>query len=159
MHRYVIVGAAIVFALNCSKFTDGAVDLASCIGNGARQMSSAVNATSRVTCAVRDHRVVTAVLSPTALLSESQVASLRDLNVPADAIYYSGPDSPSIGHQVGFGPVNIYDSNYKDNRKYSTSSALGSKVLIKRVMGKTADHFTVVMQRRSFGGVDVIDLQ
>lgn len=147
------------FAVSCSGFTDGAVDLAGCIGHGARQMSADPNATSRVSCAVRDHRVVTAILSPTPLLGDTQVANLRQMNVPTDAIYYNGPDSPSIGHQEGFGPVNVYDAHYKDNRKYSTSTAFGSEVVIKRLMAKTADHFIVVMQRRSDGGADVIDLQ
>src|SRR5215218_4791365 len=145
--RYLIVLAGLAFAANCSKFTDGAVDLAGCIGKGAREMPGDLNATSRVSCTVRDHRMVTAILSPTDFLSDIQIANLRQMNVPADAIYYTGPDSPAVRHQVGFGPVNVYDAHYHDNRKYSTSTAFGSKVLINRLMAKTADHFTVVMQR------------
>jgi hypothetical protein len=122
-------------------------------------MSSDPNATSQVSCDVRSHRVVTAILSPSDSLSSLEIADLRKANVPADAIFYRGPDSPSVGHQVGFGPVNVYDAFYTNNRKYSTSSAFRSNVRIKSVMAKTADHFTVVLQRRSDGAAEVVALR
>jgi hypothetical protein len=156
---YVILYGALLFNMSCSILTDGAVDLAKCIGGGARRMSSDPDATSKVSCDVRSHRVVTAILSPGDSLSDMDVAELRKMNVPADAIYYSGPDRPSVGHQVGFGPVNVYDAHYANNRKYSTSSAFQSKVRIGRVMGRTANHFTVVLQRRSDGVAEVVELR
>lgn len=157
--RYVILLGALTFSTSCAILTDGAVDLAKCIGSGARRMSSDPNSTSQVNCDVRSHRVVTAILSPRDSLSSVEIGNLRKMNVPADAIYYTGPDRPSVGHQVGFGLVNVYDAYYTNNRKYSTSSAFGSAVRIKSVMAKTASHFTVVLQRRSDGEAEVVELR
>lgn len=122
-------------------------------------MSNDPEATSEVSCAVRGHRAVTAILSPVDSLSDTQIARLRQIGVPTDAIYYRGPDSVSLGHQVGLGAVNVYDPHLGDNRKHSTSTAFGSKVLVGSLMAKTADHFIVVLRRRSDGKAEVIDLR
>ena len=152
--------AALGLAAGCSVFTDGAVDLARCIGRGVDDMPHNANATSQVVCPVRGHRPVTAILYPgRGLPSDSEVATLRQMGVPTDALFYSGPDTPSVDHLVGLGPVNVYDAHYTDNRKYSTSSAFGSNVRISTLMAKTADRFTVLLRRQDDSVVQVVGLR
>jgi hypothetical protein len=155
--RTVIV-AALALAAGCSVFTDGAVDLAGCIGKGVDEMSRNVNATSQVICPVRANRPVTAILYPGGggVPSERQVTALRQMGVPTDALYYSGPDAPSVGHLVGLGQVNVYDGHYTDNRKYSMS---GTNARIRNLTAKTADRFTVLLRRQADGVVEVVGLR
>ncbi|MGK2963830.1 MAG: hypothetical protein ACSLFK_17040 [Gemmatimonadaceae bacterium] len=144
----------------CSFLSDAAVDLATCIRKGADDMSSRSVTTSQVICSVRSKRTVTVILTPsTRELSESDVSVLRQMGVPEEAIYYNGPDSPSTGQRVGLGPVNVYDPHFADNRKYSSSSAIGSQTKIATLMSKTGDHFRVSLHRRSDGTVEVVGLR
>ena len=158
---HTVIVAALALAAGCSVFTDGAVDLAGCIGKRVDEMPRNVNATSQVICPVRAHRSVTAILYPGrgSAPSDSEVTALRQMGVSTDALYYSGPDAPSRGHLIGFGAVNVYDGRYTDNRKYSTSSAFGSNVRIRQVMAKTADQFTVLLRRQPDGVVEVVGLR
>jgi hypothetical protein len=160
MKNIVIVGG-LGFVAGCSAFTDGAVDLARCIGKGADKISRSADATSQVNCPVRANRRVTAILHPglSGVPTDSEVTALGKMGVPPDALYYSGPDAPSVGHLVGLGAVNVYDGHYTDNRKYSTSSAFGSKVRIRILMAKTADQFTVLLRRQSDSVVEVVGLR
>jgi hypothetical protein len=142
--------AALGLAAGCSIFSDGAVDLARCIGNGADEMSRNALSTSQVVCSVRANRPVTAILYPSLdLPSESEVTALRQMGVPSDALY----------HLMGLGPVNVYDGHYTDNRKYSASPSFGSNVRIRKFMAKTADKFTVTLLRQADGGVEVVSLR
>jgi len=144
----------------CSALSDAAVDLTGCIGKGARALSESTQTTLQIVCSVRAHRSVTAILTPrSGLPSDSAVAALRQMGVPEDAFYYSGPDVPSRGTLVGLGPVNVYDGHYTDNRKYSTSSAFGADVRIRSLMAKTGDQFTVLLSRETGGVVEVIGLR
>jgi len=156
---YTAIVAALALAAGCSVFTDGAVDLAGCIGKGVDEMSCNVNATSEVICPVRAHRPVTAILYPGrgGAPSDSEVTALLQMGVPTDALYYSGPDAPSVGHLVGFFPVMVYDGNYTDNRKYSGSGT--NNVRIRSPMAKTADQFTVLLRRQADGVVEVVGLR
>ena len=123
-------------------------------------MSHDASVTSQVTCPVRANRSVTAILYPgRGLPSDSEVATLRQMGVLTDALFYKGPDAPSVGHLVGLGPVNVYDAYYTDNRKYSTSSAFGSNVRINNLMAKTADQFTVLLRRQDDSVVQVVGLR
>jgi len=160
--KYTVIVGALGLVAGCSAFTDAAVDLARCIGKGAREMSRDADATSQVICPVRANRPVTAILYPGrgGPPTDSELTALQQMGVPADALHYSGPDSPSVGHPVGFGSVNVYDGHYTDNRKYSTSSAFGSNVRIRNLMAKTADHFTVLLRRQAAdSGVEVVGLR
>ena len=144
----------------CSGLTDAAVDLTRCIGNGARALSQSLQTASEIVCPVRAHRSVTAILTPrSGLPSDSAMAALRQMGVPEEALYYSGPDVPSRGTLVGLGPVNVYDGHYMDNRKYSTSSAFGADVRIRSLMAKTGDQFTVLLSREAGGVVEVVGLR
>lgn len=158
--RYQAMIATVGVAANCSFLTDGAVDLATCIRLGAEEMSRRNLATWQVDCAVRNKRTVTAILIPNAgVANDSTINALRQLHVPEDAIYYSGPDAPSVGYPVALGPVNVYDPYFKDNRKYSNSSALGSQVRVATLMARTGDHFVVLMRSRTDGMVEVMGLR
>ena len=160
--KFTVIIGALGLVAGCSAFTDGAVDLARCIGKGVDEMSRNADATSQVICSVRAHRPVTAILYPGhgGLPSDSEVTALQQMGVPADALYYSGPDAPSVGHLVGLGPVNVYDPHYTDNRKYSTSSAFGSNVRIRNLMATTADQFTVLLRRQTADSVvEVVGLR
>ncbi len=155
---HTIIVAALSLATGCSVFTDGAVDLASCIGKGVDETSRNVNATLQVICPVRADRPVTAILYPGrgGVPSDNEVTVLRQMGVPADALYYSGPDAPSVGHLVALGQVSVYDGHYTDNRKYSVS---GTNVRIRNLMAKTADRFTVLLRRQADGVVEVVGLR
>lgn len=143
----------------CSFFSDAAEDLATCIRKGADDMSAGVT-TSEVSCPMRAGRTVTVILAPfTRKSSEIDVAALQQMDVPERALYYNGPDSASVGQRVSLGPVNVYDAHFADNRKYSNSSALGSRVEVATLMAKTGDHFRVILQRRSDGAVEVVGLR
>lgn len=151
---------AVGLAAACSVLTDAAVDLATCIRKGVDEMSRRGLPTHEVDCPVRAKRTVTAILAPsTGVPSEADITALRQMGVPHGAIYYAGPDTPSVGRPVSLGPVYVYDRHFADNRKYSTSSALGSQVRIATLMTKTGDHFVVLLHRRSDGVVEVIGLQ
>ncbi len=153
--------AVLSLATGCSVLTDGAVDLAGCIGKGAEEMTRNAQAASQVVCPVRAHRRVTAILYPgsVGVPSDSAVAAFRQMGVPEDALYYSGPDAPSVGHLVGLGPVNVYDGHYTDNRKYSTTSAFGTEVRIRNLLAKTAAQFIVLLSRDADGVVEVVGLR
>jgi hypothetical protein len=123
-------------------------------------MSHNAHATSQVVCPVRANRPVTAILYPgRGVPSDREVTALLQMGVPTDALYYSGPDAPSVGHLVGLGPVNVYDGHYTDNRKYSTSSAFGSNVRIRSLIVATADQFTVLLRRQADSVVEVVGLR
>jgi hypothetical protein len=160
--KYAFIVGALGLVAGCSAFTDGAVDLARCIGKGAAEMSRNADATSQVICPVRANRPVTAILYPgrVGVPSDSDLTALQQMGVPADALYYSGPDAPSVGHPVGLVSVNVYDGHYTDNRKYSGSTAFGSAVRIRSLMAKTADQFTVLLRRQAADSVvDVVGLR
>ena len=143
----------------CALFSDAAVDLAACINRAAEEMRDSQSARREVECPVRGNRTVTAALFPdgsSASVPDSQ--SLRELGLPADAIFYSGPDSPSIGHLVPVGPVYVYDGGYRDNRKYSTTSSLASYIRIARPMAKTGNRFVVDLQRTDTRTVEIVGL-
>ena len=146
----------------CSLFTDAAVDLAACINRAADRMRSSRLDSLQIDCPIRGQRTVTLALFPTGALAsatDSQKASaLRQLGLPNDAIFYNGPDSPSIGHFVSLGPVYAYDGGYLDNRKYSTTSSLASYVRIAKPMATSGNHFAVELRRTDAGAVEIIGL-
>jgi hypothetical protein len=148
---YAVIVGALGLVAGCSVFTDGADDLARCIGKGAAEMSRKADTTAQVICPVRANRPVTAILYPHVgrVPSDDEVTALQQMGVPADALHNSGPDAPSVGPLVALGSVNVYDGHYADNRKHSTSSAFGSNVRIRSIMAKTANQFTLLLHRRA----------
>jgi len=81
------------------------------------------------------------------------------MGVPHDALYYNGPDLPSVGQLVGPGDVYVYDGSLFGNKKYSTSTAFGPNIRINRVFAKTANRFTVLLRREPGGVVTVTGFQ
>lgn len=104
----VIALALLTGVIGCGTIylSDAAVDLAKCVNESAARMSASRLDSARADCAVHDGRTVTAVLLSDTTLpplpGDRVVALLRELGLPEDAIFYHGPDSPSIGL-----PVNV----------------------------------------------------
>jgi len=116
------------------------------------------DATSQVVCSVRDNRQVTAILFDR-IPTDSGITALLQMGVPHEALYYNGPDLPSVGHLVGIGDVYVYDGSLYGNRKYSTSTAWGPNIRINRTFAKTANRFTVLLRREPGGVVTVSGFQ
>lgn len=151
--------AVVALLAACGLFRDAAVDLASCINRAADGMPGAQRATWDADCRVRNRRVVTAVLLPRELVANptdsASVAILRQLGLPNDAIFYNGPDTPSIGRPVSLVSVYVYDGAYSDNRRYSVTNSLRSDIRIVQPMAMTGDHFRVELGRSPGGVVEV----
>src|SRR5688572_14082547 len=147
----------------CAAFADPAVELAACINRGAEQLRNSQLDSLRVECPVRGNRTVTAALFPDQAFASStdsqKVSSLRALGLPADAIFYSGPDSPSVGGLVSLGPVYVYDGSFRDNRKYRTTTSLASDIRVARPMAATGNKFTIDLERTDRGSVEIVRLQ
>lgn len=152
-----------VLAAGCTASSDAAVDLARCINLGAEQMRATHGDRAQVECPARGGRTVTAALFPTAALvsvpDSQKASSLRQLGLPTDAIFYSGPDAQSVGHLVSLGPVYVYDGGYRDNRKYSRTSSLAPYVHVAAAMATTGNHFTVDLQRSGTANIEIVRLR
>lgn len=161
----VIALALLTGVIGCGTIylSDAAVDLAKCVNESAARMSASRLDSARADCAVHDGRTVTAVLLSDTTLpplpGDRVVALLRELGLPEDAIFYHGPDSPSIGLPVNvMGRVYVYDGAYSDNRKYSTTNSLSRDVSIPRSLSKTGNRFSVELRRSPRGAVEVTAL-
>jgi hypothetical protein len=160
----VVIIVANGLACRAIYLSDAAVDLARCINRTAVRMTSD---SMQAVCPVHDGRTVTALLSPSSpvLLSrDSDVALVRGLGLPEDAIFYNGPDTPSRGRVMAWvdGPkpwVYAYDGGYRDNRKYSSTTALSPEVVIERPLAETSARFIIVLRREPTGKIGVVDLQ
>lgn len=150
----------VCFTVGCDRLTDPAVDLAKCVANGADRVPQNVGASEDVMCHVRSGHSVTAILSSVdswnAPLADSTIRRLENSGVPRDALYYSGPDQKSVGHPVPLGQISVYDGNYPDNRRYSTSSAVGANVRVSVIEAKTADEFVLHLSRAPDGKLEVL---
>src|SRR5512144_2224057 len=159
--RYALL--VVCFTIGCDRLTDPAVDLARCVARGAERVPKNAGASEDVTCRVRSGNSVTAILSSVdswnAPLADSTIGRLENSGVPRDALYYSGPDQRSVGKPVPLGRISVYDGNYPDDRRYSTTSAVGTNVRINVIEGKTAEKFVLHLTRARDGKVEVLGIR
>ena len=150
------------FTVACSRFTDPAVDLGRCLAAAAERVPQQSGASDDVTCHVRSGRSVTAILSQgsgNSPLADSTIMRLEASGVPRQAFYYAGPDHQSVGHKVPLKSVSVYDSHFADNRRYSSTSAVGANVRINVMDAKTSNEFVLRLIRASDGKVDVVGIR
>jgi hypothetical protein len=153
-----------LWSAGCGVFEDPATALVNCINRGAERMRSAEGEEVRVRCEPGDGRIVTVFVQPesSGRLTDGEVEDLLSRGVPGDALFYSGPDAPSIGQRALPRPgvaVSVYDGSHDDNRKYSDAYALRADIAIPRRFVSTGTEFLVTLRREPAGGIQLVDLR
>lgn len=121
-------------------------------------------ADSRVHCRAPGGHTVTVFLQPRSSgpLTEAEIEDLRRQGIPEDALFYRGPDIPTIGNRALPRPgvaVSVYDSSYRDNRRYSDAYGLQRDIEIAGRFVRTGTDFVVSLRRHPAGRIEVVDLR